>query len=217
VNDRRDQVSALNARDDLLAIADAWPALRVRLGQAGQGDRSGVRTKPASRPPIDVHVSDVIGELTAWVMFLAHVLVDETDWTPRDVDTPLVLRQIARERVGHFTAHEDEMLAMTFVDDARENRRKAETTAYPSGRRRIKLGIPCADAGTGEDGSRIPCGGEYAVTLVEDNPLFPDMVCTSDATHRITPAEWQQASRKTGTMDPEAMAALAARIKGDAA
>jgi hypothetical protein len=212
----RAQHSALDARDDLLAIADAWPALLVRLAQTGQGDRSGVRTAPGSRPPLSTDISDVKGELEAWVVFLAHVLMDETDWTPRSVETIALLREIARERIGHFTHHEDDLFALTFVDDARDNRRKIETAAFPHGRRKIPLHVMCEMHDTDPDGGRVDCLGWYYATIdPEVTTGIPDMVCDKDGTHRITPAEWQRASRRT--MDPAAAAALAARIKGDAA
>jgi len=227
-----DQHSALNARDDMLAIADAWPALLVRLSQTGQGDRSGVRTAPGSKPPLSTDISDVKGELEAWVVFLAHVLMDEVmvetpipgpvkgtwsdPWRPRSTITVDLLRQIARERIGHFTHHEDELLALSFVDDAKENRRKVESAAYPHGRRKIPLHVKCEMHDTDPDGGRVDCLGWYFATIDPEATIgLPDMVCNKDGTHRITPAEWQQASRRT--MDPSAAAAFAARLRGDAA
>lgn len=210
------QHSALNARDDLLAIADAWPVLEVRLAQQGQGDRSGVRTAPGSKPPGSLDIIDVMFELEAWVVFLAHVLRDETDWTPPSITTPDLLREIARFRVGHFTAHPDEMLRLAFQDEAQENRRKAESAAYPHGRRKIPLHVRCEWDDTSAEGEGVHCLGWYHATIDPEVTVgIPDMVCDKDGTHRITPAEWQRASRRT--MDPSAAAALAARIRGDAA
>lgn len=223
---------AVLARNDLLAIADAWPMLLVRLAQAGQGDRSGVRTKPGSKPPSNIDISDVKGELDAWVVFLTHVLMDEVivetpvpgpargtwvdPWKPRSIATPDLLREIARERVGHFTAHPDEMLRLAFEDEAQENRRKIERAAYPNGRRRIPLHVMCEMHETDPDGGRTTCLGWYHATIDPETTVgIPDMVCDRDETHRITPMEWQRASKRT--MDPAAAAALLARIKGDAA
>jgi hypothetical protein len=227
------QHSALNARDDLLAIADAWPVLEVRLAQQGQGDRSGVKTRPGSKPPLSTDIIDVMAELAAWTTFLARVLMDEVTietrvlgpvrarpfidpWRPRSITTPDLLREIARFRVGHFTAHPDEMLRIAFQDEAQENRRKAESAAYPHGRRKIPLHVMCEMHDTSPEGERIACLGWYHATIDPEVTVgIPDMVCDKDGTHRITPAEWQSSIRRT--MDPSAAAAFAARLKGDAA
>jgi hypothetical protein len=200
----RDQHSALNARDDLLAIADTWPRLLVALGRQGTGDRSGVRTKPASRPPIAVDISDVIAELTEWTIFLVRVLMEETDWKPShgSLGTPALLRAIARERIGHFTQHPDEMLRMAFMEESARNRKTAENALKT--KRRIELNVECGI---------VTCKGKYTMMLDPDRYGLPDMVCDADKGHRITPLEWQRASRKQ--MDPAAAAALAARIKGE--
>jgi hypothetical protein len=71
-----DNLQALRARDDLLAVAASWGALKARLRPAdGSGD--GVRTAPDSRPPVDLGVSDLLAEIEAHARFLGKVLLDE--------------------------------------------------------------------------------------------------------------------------------------------
>lgn len=71
-----DNLQALRARDDLLAVAASWSALQARLRPAGSsGD--GVRTAPTSRPPIDLGVSDLLAEIEEHARFLGKVLLDE--------------------------------------------------------------------------------------------------------------------------------------------
>ena len=219
MSERTGQHSALDARDDLLAIADTWPDLLARLGKEGSSAQDGM-PRPVSRTPglvINEQVSQVMADIRDWCMFLARQLLDESDWTPpRGLDTPGMLAHIARTRIGFFTEHPDEGLRLGFGDDAREMRHLAERTAYPSGRRMIPLDIVCMEHDTSPAGERVKCLGEYGVLLDPDRPgLIPDMVCSLDRTHRITPAEWQRASRRTA-MDPSAMAALLARIRGAA-
>ena len=101
------QHSALDARDDMLAIADAWPDLLDRLGREDSSAPDGM-PKQVNRTPglvINEAVSDAMRQIAAWAMYLARVLLDETDWTPPPgAGTPRMLAVIARERIGHFTA-----------------------------------------------------------------------------------------------------------------
>lgn len=215
MSDPRDRHSALNARDDLLAIADAWPDLLDRLGREG---RTGGEKVSGSHTPglvINEAVSEVMRELTSWAFFLARVLMEEVDdWRPASSAPDDLLRQIARERIGHFTEHPDDGMRMTFGDEARDMRHLAERTAYPSGRRHIPLNIACTEHATSTLGERVECPGAYTVLLDPERPgLVPDMVCSQDPQHRITPDEWQRASRRSA-LDPTATRALLARIKG---
>lgn len=188
--------AALAVQRDMRAIADQWPALVARLtgGGGGGGDRSGVRRPPGSKPPIDVHIADVTAEIQAWVTFLARVLIDETDWTPGSHDTAAILRSIADERTGHFTQHQDDGLAQSVLDDADRLAKLAHNTLNPTGRRTIRLGIPCLEHGTSDLGERVVCTGQYATVLSPDEAVG-DMVCTQDSTHRMTPLEWQRSQR----------------------
>ena len=187
--------TALAVQRDMREIADLWPELVQRLaGGGGGGDRSGVRLPPGSKPPIDMHAADVTSEIQAWVTFLARVLIDETDWTCPSNDTATILRDIADNRVGHFTESDDEGLREATTDDATRLAKLARNTARPANRRTIRLGIPCLEHDTSALGERIVCTGQYATVLNEDERVG-DMVCTQDATHRMTPLEWQRSQR----------------------
>lgn len=193
-HDRREQVSALNARDDLLGIADAWPDLLDRLGREGSRASDGM-PKPASRTPglvINEYVSDVMAEVRDWTMFLVRQLLDETDWTPEHgLDTPALLTVIARERIGHFTAHQDEGLRLAFYDDVDTFRGKVMRAAYPDGYRTLDTRLPCEEHSTSDLGERIPCEGTYTVRPRKDG-AEPDLICSHDRTHRVPPAEWSR-------------------------
>ena len=219
MSEPRDRHSALNARDDLLAIADAWPDMLERL--AREGTRGGERVSGTSNPGLVLNeaVSEAMRELTSWAHYLTRVLMDEVldaagrPWRPHSTAPADLYAEIARERVGHFTEHPDEMVRLMFGDDCRDMRDLATRTAYPSGRRWVPLPIPCAEHSTSDLGERVPCPGAYRVLLDPDRPgLVPDMVCSEDDQHRVTPVEWQRVSRKTA-LDPTAAAALLARIR----
>src|SRR5688500_17624148 len=71
-----DNLTALRARDDLLAVAASWGALQARLRPSGgSGDRVTGSTEP--RLPIDMGVSDLLAEIEAHARFLGKVLLDE--------------------------------------------------------------------------------------------------------------------------------------------
>jgi hypothetical protein len=200
------QHSALDARDDMLAIADTWPDLLDRLATSSSGPKNDrVSGTVPTGLVINETVSDVMGEVRAWAQFLTRVLMEETTWEPHDTGTDDLLRDIARHRIGHFTAHADEGLREAFHDDARHMRYKVEHAAYPSGKKRIPLHVHCCETTTTVLGARVPCPGQYTATLNPDMPgLIPDMICDHDPGHRITPVEWQRAARKSA-FDPTAM------------
>lgn len=213
----REQHSALNARDDMLWIADAWPDLLVRLGRDSTAPDEKVRgTRPVGLV-INEHVSQTMQDVTTWANFLARVLVDETDWTPPPgADTPTLLADIARRRIGHFTEHEDEGLRLSFYDDVASMRQQVQRAAYPSGRRWVPLHVACLEHDTTDLGERVPCEGEYRVLLDPDRPgVVPDMVCELDPSHRISPLDWQRAARKSG-YDPEQIRERLAAARGSA-
>src|SRR5699024_8132369 len=115
-----------------------------------------------------------------------------------ELDTPGLLRDIAKWKVGHFTADDyDEGARAAFIDDAEEMHRLALKTARPSGVRRIPLHVRCMDYGTSDLGERVACEGEYHALLLPWRPDLPDMVCDQDESHRMSPLQWQRAQKRT--------------------
>lgn len=216
------------ARERLETIADAWTVLE-KLVAAGSTPGSGAG-KPASRVPIDAHVADVRTELALWVRFLARVLMEEVTverwpgvpwallhrvaepWAPPTLDTGLLVRHIATERIGHFLHHEDQHLRIEFLDDAERLAGLARRTAWPSGARWLRTGVLCAEHGTSDLGERVACTGEYRVHMLPGQDVMPDMVCSEDQEHRITPLEWQRAERRK-PMDVQAAAKFARTLR----
>lgn len=140
-----DNIAALRARDDLLAVAASWGSLRARLVPSNAaGD--GVHTAPGSRPPIVVPVSDLIRQITDRTRFYANKLhADAKDWTPATSLMPGLLVEVAT-RHGHFVARSSDRMALDFVDDAHEMRRLV--TAAIEGYAAPRWAGPCPAAPT---------------------------------------------------------------------
>lgn len=73
-----DNLAALRARDDLLAVAASWGALRARLRPSG-GNGTADRVQGTSEPrlPIDLPVSDLLHSIETHARFLGQVLLEE--------------------------------------------------------------------------------------------------------------------------------------------
>ena len=198
---------SLTVQRHMREITDLWPELHAALAGRSSGDNAGVHTVPGSRMPINAHVSDVIAEIDAWVTFLARVLIDETNWLPASDRTRDILDDIATNRVGHFTEAEDEGLRECVADDAARLAKLARNTARPTGRRKIRLGTPCLEHATTDLGERVPCTGEYT-TILDPSETISDLVCSKDASHRMTPLEWQRAQRHDPARDRDMDALL---------
>jgi hypothetical protein len=72
-----DNLTALRARDDLLAVAASWTALHARLRPQGSGSGDRVTGSAEPRLPIDMGVSDLLAEVEAHARFLGQVLLEE--------------------------------------------------------------------------------------------------------------------------------------------
>jgi len=132
---------AERAADEWRQIAGAFDALHAYLVPSG-GNGDGVRTAPASKPPISLIASDLIQEIEDWAWFYASALMDESNDYVASTTTAQRLRDIAK-RHGHFTTDPNERwvanrkrsegmpaghwqrVALDYCDNAHELRRKA--------------------------------------------------------------------------------------------
>lgn len=144
---------ALAAKRNLDWIADHWADLRARLQPGGGNALTGMPGGDGSDgSPIDLNVSDLMHVIEEETRSLGHVLMDETDWTPRTSKMPDLLRSVA-ERYGHWTAG-DERTALAFCDWAEEHQEKVQRMLErPAPPRYVG---PCQHKGERGDG----CTGE---------------------------------------------------------
>lgn len=183
---------AVLARNDLLAIAEAWPDLLDRLGREGSSAPDGM-PKPVSRTPglvINEHVSQCMADVREWATFLARVLIDETPDFAAPGDTADLLRTLA-DRVGHFTEHPDDGMRLAFHDDLTTHLGKVLRVAYPDGYRTLDTRVPCEHHGDSAAGERVDCAGTYTVRPREDGSM-PDLICDRDREHRVAPNVWSR-------------------------
>src|SRR5690606_26589037 len=108
-----DPTPGLRAPATPVYIAERWAALPATL-EPGRRGGSSVHTAPESTPPLALYVSDLMHEIETEARSLAHVLMDETDWTPPTSHMPGLLSAVA-ERYGHWTSG-DEHTALEFCD-----------------------------------------------------------------------------------------------------
>jgi hypothetical protein len=140
------------ARNNLHHIANAWPALHAALRPGSSNALTGMPGTSPERPaPINLHISDLIHEITVETEALAHALMDETDWTPRTSAMPELLLEVA-EHYGHWTTADDRT-AHNFADWAHDYAgRVRNALARPEPPRYIG---PCGI----EDANDNPCDG----------------------------------------------------------
>lgn len=167
-----DNVSALNARDDLLAVVAAWPALRARLRPSGGS--SEIRTPPESKPPIAVGVSDTMRTIEDRTRFYAMDLafVDQS-WHPPST-MPGLLEAVA-ERYGHWTQRSGERMALDFLDDCHEMRRLVAGTLASN--EPARWAGPCPET---------ECPGELYFRAGTDHARC------CECTRMVGPVEWRQ-------------------------
>lgn len=192
-----DPATAMAARNDWIAIVNRWPALLAALRPGGGNALSGMPGGGGeSAVPIDVHVSDLLEEITQSARFYGRVLLDEVvplhgcndacyaDGVPAD-ECPDIQRPVTTShmpgllsdvasRYGHFTEG-DEEIGLAFCDDASDYRERVRKTlerpAPPT-----YVG-PCQHKG--EDGAG--CEGE--LYLREGRDAGTCKVCGTPFTH----------------------------------
>lgn len=116
---------SLQTKTDLQWIAHRWNDLKARLQPQTTPNTGGTRPTPKSKPPINLHISNLLFEIEYEARMMGHTLLQETpNWRPRSSTMPQLLLDVA-EQHGHWTTQDDQT-ATTFVSWAREYRAKTE-------------------------------------------------------------------------------------------
>lgn len=119
-----DTLTALEARDNLLYVADHWNHLRNRLHRS-TSTQYGMKVSGGDAPaPINLHVSDLMHDITTQTVLWGKILMDESGWIPNRGEMPGLLHDVARQ-YGHFVT-DDPKTGTDFCDLAHEYRRKTE-------------------------------------------------------------------------------------------
>lgn len=112
---------SIQARQDLEWIADRWWDLHARLIPMSTPNSGSSRRTPSSRPPLNLHISNLLWEIEYETRMLGHTLLQEThNWRPRSSAMPQLLRDVA-EMAGHWCVQED-AVAVPFVEWATTTR-----------------------------------------------------------------------------------------------
>lgn len=178
--DRDRTVSALDVRDDLLELAARYETVvSLDIVPSGPVGRSapGSRVPPGMQEILDAdEITRVLVAVDGWAEFLAHVLVDELEVTAPDA-TPGRLR-VAAEHAEHFAQHEDELLAVSFIDELHDHLRATRRLAG-RGVRHIRTGMRCPS-----------CDGHLYSPLGEGDSGDGALHCDKDARHQVPLVVW---------------------------
>lgn len=196
----REQDPADQLRHDLRAIADTWDDLQdaatAQTRAGGGGPVTGTKDHDLR---VGWHALTVERDIRNDLAFTWRVLAEETTGPLRHTrPVPEQCTYLADWRAPWLAHHPD--LGPAIVEDWARNAARARTAAYPEKRRTIDVGVRCVQYADLPDdtGARVVCGGAYQVTLDPRSDLVPDLVCSADATHRISPVEWQRMGRRAG-------------------
>ena len=177
----------------LTDLPDKMDALTAALGRLLRSqDRVG--GKDAETPvPVNEEVSDVAYHARTTVLIWAdHVAQARGETTPATWADIGQFLDVRATWVAAQDAGPDAYSAL--IDALRAVNRVIDRPRY----RRIPVHVPCVQHATSDQGDHIPCPGSYYVLL--DNTqafeVIPDMTCSEDPTHRLTPAEWQRGVRR---------------------
>ena len=199
-------VCVSRGRKDLERIADTWPDLEEALQRPeGSRDEQG-RTKHGQVQvglPLNERASEAKREASAHIWFMIRILDEHhadqglTLPLPADRSIPGLCRWLADWRVEEFARMPGgDQLALEVFGDLANACRAVRSAAYPRGGRWVETGLPCESHATTDSGERVPCTGTMGAWVTPQMGHRPDLVCTLDDTHRITPDLWERAGWK---------------------
>ena len=219
-----------HARENLDALAAAWPDLQKRL--------TALRSPWGSEPvtgggstgiDLNERVSGTAHAAAELVAFYSRLVIAERGHTPPAASPPSLARWLARSQTPWLCAHPDQGVASSYVGDVADAWRDVRAAAYPVGTKTIRLPLRCSklcpvphddgtmpepdDDGEWPDGTRfIPCPGGMTATIHPDLQYVPDLVCDLNHGHRVPPAEWQRTGWKSAAKNQAATHRLLHRI-----
>ena len=170
----------LDAAEKVRGLANLHIELGAELSRRNASDKRG---SSAPQVPVDLDVVDARRAIEKLAHEYLHMLMDDLpDFTP-PTEIPEGLRTIAM-RIGHFTHHENSLVAWDFVESVEGVHEQAERVAHPDGMTWVPINRACyVDE----------CAGVLRVRVDRDKPhderslalWQPTAVCDMDGGHRL--------------------------------
>lgn len=178
-------LESLAVRDDLLELAAKYETVAtldvVPSGPVGRS-APGSRVPPGMQEILDAdEINRVLLAVDDWAEFLAHVLIDDLEAVVPDT-TPARVRAAA-EHADHFVNHEDELLAVSFLDELHDHLRAVRRLAG-RGVRHIRTGMRCPH-----------CDGHLYSPLGDGESGDGALRCDKDARHQVPFIVWSTQPR----------------------
>lgn len=188
--------------DDLQAISKLWDQTAEMLVRHGAGSE---RRAPGPGGGIDLvdYVLRNRATVKTTCTFWVHVLLEDEQIgnVPPVDDVPRLARMVATH-LDHLThAPMMEGHQVSIREDAHTMARSLRKALGFDPARLVNTGIPCTEHTTDDMGQRVPCAGTYTYTVRERMDGFPDLVCTDDDEHRITPEGFRRVARRPELLD----------------
>lgn len=150
---------------------------------------------------INEHAADDRKKILTDARYWTHILLDtgriarvpDPDDVPRMAS--LIATHITHLTRLHTTGPTGIPHAVGIVQDALACGGKMRWLVNPQPTRRFKPGIPCTEHTTSDTGERVHCPGEYTARLGEQMTGLPDLVCSEDSSHVLTPAGFRRLGR----------------------
>ena len=183
-------------------VATQWHQTINALTANSGGDSAGrITGGDVNQLNINEHAASDRKKIRTDTRYWTHILHDEGRITrvPEPDDVPRMASLIATH-IAHLTrlrttSETGAPHAVGVIQDALDCGRLMRWLTNPQHTRRFRPGIPCVEHTTNDQGHRIECAGEYTARLGEQMTGLPDLTCTHDATHVLTPAGFRKLGR----------------------
>lgn len=205
------------AWEHLHYIARHWDDLGKMLTHPESSAYDGMPKAPDSEETgieLNEKVLETRTRIVHWLHYWVRVVLDDNPGFVGPADEPRAQAKWLAMQCARITRGWDKPQAASFATEARDVMRELRSRAFPSGARLFvpEPLIACAEHTVDAEGARVPCPGHYRAWITERTDGLPDLVCSEDREHLLTPAGFKRAGRVT--MRQDAAEALRAKIVG---
>ena len=204
-------------RANLRTIAARWDDLEAMLTAAEKGGGDGGRGNHADSVGLSLNEAAMRARTAAsnLAWFAMQVIRDDYDdlgrpFTPPNPPTvPALLTWVERWHLAHLLHDGAEETAHEIDRDAAQVERLTFNALEPV--RWVDVNLTCDKHGTSDMGERVPCEGKMRAKV--GRGVLPDLVCSDDPSHVVTPAQWERAQwHRTAKLDEAATRRLVRQI-----